>query len=377
MSPSANPPQQHPPSAPLRIGRVELDGVRRWFRNVFTQDRVAGSLKTLAWVVPLTCLIWVYAEREQVYKTPDPVPIPITLSSSDPKMVVTLVRPPEGMIMAYLEGPRSQVDAVKQQLSGSAGVEAVNIIVDAVSRGQRELSTSAAIEKNPLFNLRGVNVSNCQPPALQIVVDEYEDRELPVAAPPSITNLVAPPIFEPPRVKVRAPKLAWQRATGEGMLQAYADLAAYAGLNNAGPHEIAAARIFVPALQDDPHATIIPGTVKATIEVRQADRQLKIPSMIVYPLGAQSLQKRYKVECPDTIQNVTVIGPPDQIALLERPDYEPKPKAILDLNSDDTTGLTRRKKLRFIDFPSERVRVSPEDAQREVEFKLVPITTDQ
>lgn len=348
---------------------------RRFLGNLLTQDKVTGSLKTLAWVAPLTILIWVYAEREQLVATTDPIPIPITVTSADAKMVVTLLRPAEGVILADLSGPRSQLDAARQQLGGTGGIQEVGIVVDKLVKGLREIPTAAALENDPLFTLRGIRVSNCQPAVLQVYVDEYEDRELPVAAPPSFTNLVAAPIFEPATVKVRAPKRAWEKAPIEGPLQALANLASIADLATPREHKIPAVRVFVPGLSDEPNVSITPATVKATLEVRQPDRQLRLPSMVVFPSGPAFLLKQYRVACPDVINNVNVVGPPDKIAMLERPDY-PKPWALLEVSRDDATGAFRKKRLRFMDLP-DLVQVMPEDAQREVEFKLVPITGEQ
>src|SRR4051794_11166045 len=54
----------------------------------FTRDNVISNLKTLAYVIPLTLLIWIYAEREQVATTKD-VAVPFELQSVDPDRVVT------------------------------------------------------------------------------------------------------------------------------------------------------------------------------------------------------------------------------------------------------------------------------------------------
>src|SRR5438876_12334266 len=62
--------------------------LRRWRENI-TREQVISNLKTLAWVVPLTLLIWIWAEREQVATTKD-VAAPFELVSVDPNRVVSL-----------------------------------------------------------------------------------------------------------------------------------------------------------------------------------------------------------------------------------------------------------------------------------------------
>ena len=57
------------------------------FINGFTRDNVIGHMKTLAWVIPLTLLIWIWAEREQVQPAKD-VSVPFELVSPDANRVV-------------------------------------------------------------------------------------------------------------------------------------------------------------------------------------------------------------------------------------------------------------------------------------------------
>ena len=40
--------------------------VRRWFRDTFSREQLVSALRSLIWVAPLTVLIWIYAESEQV-----------------------------------------------------------------------------------------------------------------------------------------------------------------------------------------------------------------------------------------------------------------------------------------------------------------------
>src|SRR5881392_2688309 len=78
--------------------------LRRWFTRTFTLENLFVTLKTLAWVTPLTILIWVYAEREQV--TSRPVTIPIAVKSVDPNRIVRL-RSGDESVSAQISGPNA------------------------------------------------------------------------------------------------------------------------------------------------------------------------------------------------------------------------------------------------------------------------------
>ena len=71
-------------------GARSMPWLRRWARNTFTRDQLASGLRSLLWVAPLTVLIWIYAEREQIITTDTPLYIPIQVVSTDPDRVVTL-----------------------------------------------------------------------------------------------------------------------------------------------------------------------------------------------------------------------------------------------------------------------------------------------
>jgi len=361
-----------PPRSPRNGDRFrgEIRSLRHWFRDACTRENLIGAFTTLAWVVPLSVLIWVWAEREQLYRTENPIAIPIEVTTSDPKRVVTLVRPQEKMIMVDLEGARSNVEVAKGAFGRSGGPSALDIIVDPkLTPGQtHDLSWQYSVANNPVFLQNRVRVTNCQPPILTVYVDVFEEVELPVVPPATVTNLIAPPIFEPAKVKLRAPREAIRRAGGA--LSVEADLSNFAELKAPGVHELPAVRVQVPGLSGE-HVTITPSTVKATLEVKQSDVSFTIPSVALFALMPSNLQKQYRVDCPDNITNVTVVGPPAQIELLKREDFTPKPRAALDVSRDDLpVGTVRTRTLRFYDLP-EGVRVSAEDARRTVDFKLV------
>src|SRR3954465_8937039 len=89
-----------------------------WRRNIgnITREQVVSNLKTLAWVIPLTLLIWIYAEREQVGTQKD-ISVPFELAPR-PNRAVSLVdtRPPQDKnLILELQGPQARLQEVKQK----------------------------------------------------------------------------------------------------------------------------------------------------------------------------------------------------------------------------------------------------------------------
>src|SRR6185503_12478433 len=73
--------------------------MRRRARHLFTRQQFAASLRSLAWVAPLTVLIWIYAEREQVAEYKGHT-FPVEVKTSDTRSIVTLLSPSDGLITA-------------------------------------------------------------------------------------------------------------------------------------------------------------------------------------------------------------------------------------------------------------------------------------
>src|SRR5689334_18283698 len=101
MADSSNNPEPKLPSTAKRASvaneapnfsswREHFARERRWFAETFSKEKMVDMFKQLAWVVPLTLLIWIYAEREQIATLPNET-IPFQLVSPDPNKTVELI----------------------------------------------------------------------------------------------------------------------------------------------------------------------------------------------------------------------------------------------------------------------------------------------
>src|SRR5688500_453310 len=103
-----------PTRAPGRFKRA-TSATRRWARDTFSREQLVAALKQLAWVAPLTVLIWVYAEREQRTTDAD-VRFGLEVHTNNPKVFVRLLEPSDGYASADLTGSRSQLDKLRREL---------------------------------------------------------------------------------------------------------------------------------------------------------------------------------------------------------------------------------------------------------------------
>lgn len=349
-----------PSSKPRRAGaREELGAFRRWLARQFSRENFIQFVKTMAWVVPLTLLIWIYAEREQVAPVPD-FAIPIELHSSDPDRIVTLQKMDRNLVVT-LRGPRAAIDRLREQLGPNGSIPHVTIEIDRSLKPGEYYTLEAArlLSANPIFRERGVEVTASNPSTLSVFVDELVEQEMEVKPPPEVGNLVGTPIFEPARVTLRGPKSAVDKAIANE--NAYAELD---GLEAAKPGEpLTLPNVRIRPL-DDPALSFNPHSVKATVVVREANVDYTIKSMPVWTQSTPGLMERYSFSLsPPTLVNVRVTGPPEAIRTLQQEEFQPK--AIVTITPQDISeGVPRGLRPRY-ELP-EGVRVKA-DEQRMID----------
>src|SRR5206468_2710295 len=129
------------------------------------------------------------AEREQIATYKDET-IPFELSSSDPGRYVSLVHKQDKNFWVTLQGSQARVQIVLQKLRSGLpqGLKLEIPPTYSVNR-EHEVGTVALLQKQPIFKDNGITVLSCQPPRLDIMVDEIVEREARVAPPPNASNL--------------------------------------------------------------------------------------------------------------------------------------------------------------------------------------------
>ncbi len=355
---------------PKSFGSRAASSFRVWSRDTFNRDQMISSLKSLAWVAPLTILIWVYAEREQILSQPNQT-IPISVKSADPKLIVTIAQE-EASIIAEISGPHSSVDKITEELkliaNNKQGV--VIEIPSSFSAGTYTIPTSWVGEAE-LFKRAGVTVSKISPQNLHVQIDRMEDRDVDVKVPADVNNLVGTTTFEPRTVRITGPHTVLDAADAQGKLNVYANFKGFNELRVPGKHDLTAVPLTIGV--SDKNVTVSPTSLKATIEVRQMEADYLVNSMpvwVTYPPGFEDYHVVFN-DGPNTVTNVTLFGPGEEIEAMKKPDFKPQPKARIELSPSDksSVGDTRTAKLIF-DLPFPDVHVSEKDSNRTILYHI-------
>jgi hypothetical protein len=330
--PTETKPPREPDSA-VRLYVRAIASESRRFYHALTRENIASFFKTLMFAAPLTVLIWVYAESEQQV-TDAKQPISIEVRSRDPNKIVTLERGVRSII-CDLSGPRSNLDRFKTTLSTSAPI-VIELDARQMSAGPEFIPTLDNLRDNSRFRDAGVTIENCDPASLPVYVDTLEKHSLPVKAPLDVPDGLKNASFDPPTVTVSGPSRFVKSLT-----EVTADISSLPELNVPGVHP----SVNV-SFQPDPSGTLVyePSQVKAILTVAQTDihAEIQVPIWLeMPPLTA----KAYDVTLNGSgfLPPLDVVGPPEQIARLERKEVVPHALLEIDDANVSNTGSVQLK----------------------------------
>jgi hypothetical protein len=316
--------------------KLEITSDRRWPR--FNRARVVANLRMMGWVVPLTILIWIWAEREQVLSpsSPNLINVPVVLTS-DHQFVELSAGQPQS-INLKISGPQEAIDRVRQAIFEQNVPHGVTLpIGDSPVNERVPIHVVDLLQNQPLFKQNGVTVEESQPADLLIDVDTNETRTVPVEASPELAaHLDGPPVFTPANVQVTGPSSVFKSLTGEGrQIHVQADVAYGGDIATPGEHTLQKLPLKIPGGEK---LRINPSIVSVRLTTRSADETYTIKDGIPISVNAPvSLTDAYRVIVSNdaSISNITVTGPKQAIALIRDKTFFVK--GTLDVTNEDVS----------------------------------------
>jgi len=344
--------------------------MKGWSRRTFSRESYISSVKSLLWVVPLTVLIWVYAEREQV-TTLYNVSINVAPPASSNAMLVRFAAGTPKMIHAEIHGPQSSVDDVKELL------EANTIPLDLDrdrTPGDHLINIANELNKDPRIIAKGVEIRNCSPADVTVTLEPISPVTVDVKPRPEDARGLPQLVFVPAKVTVFVPDSELKKARNEDRLYVYPNLKAYSDvLAQTGEHSQKDV-VVAPAFDDPLNAvSLAPPIVEMRFNRSSSEDTYDMPTMVV--LAAEAHIPRadeVKPEWTTQIEHVKIIGPKELIDALKTNKLPKEPHATFDV---DYSGNEHEAHL-YYDLPK-GLRVSDDDANRTIPYKLVPRTSGQ
>jgi hypothetical protein len=335
--------------------RGAVETTSRFFRS---RHKTGEMLRTLALVVPLTCLIWIYAERTQV--ATDKAQISLVVASSVPNLVPSVLD--QSMIVVELSGPRVRVEALKAKLEARSSDRRTHVTLPDSYRTAGDFSVPIAqlLNEDKSVESTGVTITAATPSSVTVRLEQVVSRSVPLKVPDDLTVALEHVVFEPATVIVRGTASMLDRYYPRLDTPIEVDFKdAPADAFSAGkPHTLT-----VQVRRPVEGLSVEPGSVKISFDVAARDAEYTIPSLPISIQMILTLQKHATVELTrqQTLPNIRVRGPVDAIAKL-RPgvNNQPpalQPSAVLKIGPDDVgkTELTRSPQI--TDLPKDVVVV--------------------
>jgi hypothetical protein len=358
-----------------RTWRRKLAGsVRSWSRATFSRESYMSSLRSLLWVVPLTVLIWIYAEREQVVTVSN-----VTISVDPPPGIPghLLVRFAPGTIHsihADLSGSQALVENVKDMLqSNTVPLESDRDL----SAGNHTIDVATVLNRDPRVQSKGVRILRCAPAELVVIVENIREATVDVKARPEDLKGLPPPLFSQAKVKVTLPEGDMIKAEQEDRLYVYPNLKPYSEvLAQMGAHNLVNVALL-PAFDNPTNtATISPNSVNVTITRPNGESSYTVPTMSVfasYPPKNERARK-FEADYTPTISSITLIGPDDKIRVLregrQEGAYTVHASFDVDVVSTEVPGQKHIAPLNFV-LPL-GMRVEANSTPKTIDYTLVP-----
>lgn len=313
-------------SEPRRLSLARLFGQERTPK----QRRPGEALRTLLIVVPLTMLIWVYAEKAQ--SRPDNRSVKISFKTGNADFAATV--DPDESVTLSLEGPQGQLDQFVQAITASTvdGHLVLALPNSQAAQSTKIQSVAEAVKLDPHFANINVTVK-ASPADLHVSVDPMITRKVTVVPPQKLPVTLQSVTFDPAQVEIRGPLPLMNRLypvenstialDGSGLML--------------GTTPGSKTQVVPLKAPNESQLSLSVAQVKMTYEVGSTIQQGEIRTVYIdvrRPVGEDGRSK-VTVRGGPVIHNVQITGPSNIVNRLvgDRPDQSVK--AVLPVTSED------------------------------------------
>jgi hypothetical protein len=331
--------QPAPKPAPVVTTRARRRALATpaWLRRVrywFSPENLKEFAGTLALVVPLTVLIWIWAEREQ--SKDDELQFTVDVRARNPNKIVTLAgngsddaaaRPRPQPVVVRISGPKVGVDAIREQIASDRSKAQITLEVpdDFEDNGTRDVAVQPLLDQQAIFRDTGITVKSTEPDTVKVRSDAIAYVELTPTLPAELAARVDALVTQPAKVRVRGAAQTLPRL--EGKLRAELDLSAYPGLRDAQPGTTSRPLDNVPIKPIDiAGVTLETTTVNGVTLTFSQAREDVLASVVVNVTQPVTLGARVRFE-PTNLLNVRISGPPDLLRQVAMAKDEDRPYA--------------------------------------------------
>ncbi|MBC7784538.1 MAG: hypothetical protein H7144_11935 [Burkholderiales bacterium] len=332
-------------------------------RGIFgSRQNIVSFFKTLALVVPLTLLIWIYAQRAQV-GGPVAVQITMDVKIDSPNQTASLMEPANGQVTIEIQGPTASIERLKATLVDVSRESRLRVsIPPTYPLGDSAVPVASLLNDYALIKSSGVTVLAAMPQSVKVRLESVATRYVPVMAPPAgaLPFTAINPIFDPHVVKVTGATSILNRLFPTPADGVVVDLPNPESFNSPGAKQADSVPVRLHPLRvqpgDEDRVTIdTPRLTSFRFDVAALDEEWQIRSMPIEIKKPSPLEGRTVVTLArNTVTNVLVRGPAASIRQLQPRANEPPlviPTAVLRIALEDVGRSDIRRAVEITNLP--------------------------
>ena len=307
-----------PPLARRRRPNRVVAWLHGWADEHLSREQVGAAGRTLLWVAPLTALIWVYAERQQL-QTAENVTLPIAVVPADKTKVVLLLRPEDGNVVVKLRGPKAALDEAIKRFDPRTNPRAEILLERGTSTGEHTLR-AVRIKDDKRLAEAGIIVDDVAPEEIRVYVDQIVTKTLPVQVAAAQQPQFGTPVFTPAEVTVSGPERVLGSTTSA--LRVEADVAGkFAGQRPPEGEAVVKDVKLALAGADATNVTFSHPTVTAKV-FPVAMKEAVLTNVRLWPAGPANILNGHDIVIDPSLPDVRVSGPADVIEKLTAPNAD-------------------------------------------------------
>ena len=324
--------------------------------RAMSRRRFVDSAKTLLIVVPLTLLIWIYAERAQLQQPS--VKVTLNFRVTDPTLTATLTEPATGDAMIGLSGPHGQIEQLRTQLDAEAVDHRLQLVLPAseASIGEKSIDLVRLLNDQPSIANSGVTVlkDGTIPSQVRVSVDRLVTRQAAVVKPGNLPQSLENVTFEPAVVMFTGPAPAMDAAFPPDNATVTVDLNDVENqLAIVGRNRKLEVPLVLPA-GGRVNAKVQRVTMSFDLSSQEIEDTIaSVPIEVRRPIGQDGLTKVVIGRGVVVLNNVHIRGPADKVReCVSGTNPQSRITAVLSVNADDRTGRDNSKPVTFINVPA-------------------------
>jgi hypothetical protein len=338
-----------------------------------TPRRPIESLKTLAIVVPLTAMIWVYAENAQRRSEDMRVRVQFVTSNANSAATVPGSFNDDGPeLQITMDGPRGQIEKFKQTIADNTADGRLKLALPGNNeQGNRSVNIADAFKFDPHYY--GINVVvKSTPSDLPVTVEPLDTKDLPIAPPEGLSVTLQNVSFNPARVRVTGPLSAIQREYGSENQHLLVDATSLQDLPSSGPGGKPKQVSLVQPKNS--RVRLAQSSVEMTYEVVSTNLNGEIRSVFidVRRPAADDGRSRVIIRGGPVIPNVNVTGPANSVSKIIGNNPSQSVKAVLEVTREDVDKGEFRREVKP-DFSTIDPNIKPIGTY-EVTFEVKSVT---